>query len=214
MFQGAFNCSCGRAVSGYRNEKKGITYYQCNRSISTKFPEKCPEKAANEKDLYNLMRRKLTRFRFTDSYIREIRGLLSAAEKDDNSVISTKTTELKEQIRQLEQKRANLTESYVEKKISDESYSLLDERYRSENTDLLFELSRIESFSSNQGKNRNFVIFLMWLREQLEAITEPYTVRFESKTLTFLRFFKSNLILTNKKPLPIAENGLLHAMRF
>jgi len=108
----------------------------------------------------------------------------------------------------------DLTEKYVEKKISDENYSLLDEKYRSENTDLLFELSRLESFSSNQGKNRDFVIFFMWLRDQLEAVTESYTVRFESKTLTFLKFFKSNLILTNKKPLPIEENGLLHAMRF
>lgn len=82
------------------------------------------------------------------------------------------------------------------------------------NIDLLFELSRLESFSSNQGKNRDFVIFFMWFREQLEAITESYTVRFKSKTITKLKYLNSNQILTSKKPLPIAESGLLHAMRF
>lgn len=114
---------------------------------------------------------------------------------------------------EIDEKRNRLTEKYVEGKIADDSYELLDQKYRDERILLEIENDRCTNFEGTETANQKIFAYYLWTNWLLERITERFTVSVAPVWRTKLKWTGANLILKSKKPLTIAVNGPLDFVR-
>lgn len=213
IFSQSIHCKCWRRYVGYYNKKKDITYYGCSRTISKSKPEKCHEPSIQEHEIFTEIYPDLKQLFLNPSELRKFKEWL---EKHSLSYDTDRENKLKTNSIALDdilEKQTNLTEKLIDGVISDENYTLLNNKYRDQKIILEIEREKLQRIESPEAVNRKIFTYFLWTNWLIREITRHFTVWVEQNFRSKLKMLGSNHIFSNKKPLTLAINGPLNLLQ-
>lgn len=213
IFSQLVECHCGRHFVGQYNRQKDIMYYGCSRSITKRFSEKCHEPYVQERELFHIMEDFLKTLYITPASLQKLHNALDTVFSGDSKEREKTIIANKRKIEELEEKQTNLTEKFMEEKIPEENYELLNQRYRDEKILLEIENDKCENFEGAEEAKRKIFTYYLWTNWLLEEVFRRFTVSVTPIWRTKLKWTGANLIMRSKKPLTIEVNGPLNFVR-
>lgn len=203
-FPKIFECSCWRNLA--RDDKKLIRYFKCTKHKNLKFPAKCNQWYTQlnivEDELFRITKELIPNKKVLEKSIKDI-------EKEINQSYDDKQKKLQYNLKKIEDiniKNENLTKSFIEWKISQESIEKISESLNKElnlltNENKLLQNSKEET--SSYLKTIDFIKFLIYCLD-ISKINDLKEKSSKIFSLAFKMF--SNLVFDNKKVLSYELN--------
>ena len=188
-------------------------YYGCSRSITNNFPDKCHEPYIQERELFYEMRDFLKSLYFTPASLDKLHSALDTVFASDVKDREKTIVENNKKREIIEEKQTQLTEKFMEGKIPDDNYELLNQKYRDEKILLEIENDRCRNFEGTEEAKSKIFAYFLWTNWLIEETFEHFKVSVSTKWRTKLKWSGANLILRSKKPLTYAVNGPLDFVR-
>ncbi len=212
IFSGFIQCACGRHFVGQLNRKRNIMYYGCSRSITKRFPEMCHEPYIQEQEVFKLIKDSLWERYLTPGKLQKFSEALDIVFSKTEAEREGKREIIFKQIKELEKKQVILTEKFVEGKISEENYELLNQKLQDEK--ILFEIEEKhdEKIIDEETAKRKIFAHSLWQNWLIEEVFRYFEVSVSSKRRIKMVWTGANLVLGSKKPLTLAINGFLNIM--
>ena len=191
-FLGIFRCGeCGRAVTAERKTKKSgrtYRYYRCTKKNTV-----CGQKYVEEKELVKQLNELFQKVALSDDWTKKFLKQLELDSKEFAAKTDTSAQNLKEELKNLEEKQMRLLDAYLDKTITNEEFVAAKEKIINRKVEIK------EAMSVFGRKGNNWLEpFKEWILSAHQAIKKADSGNLEEKRM-FLQKIGSNFRISGQK---------------